>query len=213
MCIEPVTAFDYDLRRGVRELESDHEVADIRSCRPCVDEIATRCESRARVCTAHTIVGIYLCKYETRTGLAVHKSPGVIGHAVSSIRPCSEQHHLRLSREQPGGCQRKMLISATAAGIWGQLHGRLSAPYTHLRRIQVQLVGKANSKSGSVIVEAAGRPPDIESQFLGSNANALYRVVQRGNDGSFNSVLKIAGGSEQPRSDDGRVIAGNVGNK
>jgi hypothetical protein len=77
----------------------------------------------------------------------------------------------------------------------------------------VQLVREAHSKSDSVIIEAAGRPPHIEAQFLGGHTNALHRMIQRGNDSSLNSVLKTAGRPEKSRTNDGRVIARNVGNK
>src|ERR1700736_6876518 len=104
-----------------------------------------------------------------------------------------------------------MLISAAAPGIGGQLHGRLSAPHANLSRIQVQLVREAHSKSGSVIIEATGRSAHVEAQFLGGHTNTLYRVIQRGNDGSFNPVLKTASRPEQPRSNHGGVIARHGG--
>ena len=106
-----------------------------------------------------------------------------------------------------------MLISTATPWIRGQLYGRLSTPHAHLSRIQVQLVREANGKSGRVIIESIGRPPDVEAQFLRRHANALYRVIQRGHNGALDPVLETVGGSEESRSDDGWIIAGNVGNK
>src|SRR3977135_34261 len=105
-----------------------------------------------------------------------------------------------------------MLISAAAPGIGGQLHGRLSAPHAHLGRIQVQLVREAHGKSGGVIIEAAGRSAHVEAQFLGGHTNSLYGVIQRGNDGSFNPVLRTASGPDEPRSNHGWRTSSKRGN-
>ena len=178
-----------------------------------MDQVAARREGSARVCAAHAVVHIDLGDSQSRTGLTVHEPTGIFSDTIRPISSGRQKQHIDLSGEKSCRRQSQVLVATTAAGSGGKLHSRLTTPDTDLSGVQMQLVCETNGESRSVTIKAVSGSTHIETQFLSRNTDRIDGEIERCNDGPFNPIRVTGRRSEHSRTDDGRIVAGNVGDK